>query len=232
VVDKSQTYFVELINLKKRADFLEDFPIKEEDIYILVDLRDDYIKWFGNIKEEKEFSKFGSLRTSDFVITDHMKNGGISTSDRYHEVKKLLEKEMDLRIEFFSRIETTKEKTKSPQKIHNDLIFSFNLSTGELSRYPKELHGSIEFNITQGRAKVLKFLIEEKDNGDHYTSTEKLTAVGEYRTSEKCREGIHKIRENVHKKFRNVQGDEFIESKQTDGYRIGTRIAISFEDTP
>ena len=129
------------------------------------------------------------------------------------------------------RILETKKDTDAT--VDSNFLFYFNRASGELSRYPKEKNKSCSFAIKKGRYKLIVTLIEEKDNDDdRYVSTEELTQASGYKSTAKCREGIHAIRENVAGTFKKIKGDEFIETKQRDGYRIGKKITILFEDTP
>lgn len=106
MASKLQQYFVDIVNLQRKVDFLKESLINDSDFIALANLRDNYIKWLYLIREGKGLEKFVSLFSSNFVITDHMKNGGIGTSDRYFLVKDLLKKEIDSRVEIFTRIET------------------------------------------------------------------------------------------------------------------------------
>jgi hypothetical protein len=87
--------------------------------------------------------------------------------------------------------------------------------------------------MNDGRFRIMVLLIEEKNIDDEfYISTDKITQDGGYKNKQKCREGIHAIRDKVEKTFKNITGDKFIEAKQPDGYRIGKKISIFFKDTP
>ena len=113
------------------------------------------------------------------------------------------------------------------------LNFYFNQSNGELGQYPKEMNKKFSFSVGKGRYKLMVFLIEKNINDDdRYIPTNELTQAGEYKNNQKCRTSIHEIREKVEKTFQKIKGDKFIEAKQPDGYRIGKKINISFEDTP
>lgn len=125
-------------------------------------------------------------------------------------------------------------KTSNQKILKNNLFnFYFNISNGELSLYPKEKNKTCSFAVSKGRYKIITLLIEEKDkDDDSYVSTHKIASISGYKSNQKCREGIHAIREQVGVTFNKIKGDEFIEAKQPDGYRIGKKINISFEDTP
>jgi len=125
-------------------------------------------------------------------------------------------------------------ESKKEREAKNTLLnFYFNKSNGELSLYPKEMNKTCSFAVNKGRYKIITILIEEKNiDNDFYISTDKIAQDCGYKDNQKCREGIHAIRGKVEKTFTNIKGDEFIEVKQPDGYRIGKKISLSFEDTP
>jgi hypothetical protein len=126
-----------------------------------------------------------------------------------------------------------KKLTGEKNNIDSTRTFYFNIRNGELSLYPKEKNKACTFIVNKGRYKILVTLIDEKETDeDSYVSTIQLAKKTGYKSSSKCREGIHAIRKQVKDTFKNKIKDEFIEVRQSEGYRIGKKINISFEGTP
>lgn len=150
---------------------------------------------------------------------------GIINGESVQEIKNKIEK-------LIYKLDSKKSNMRKEVK-NTNMIFYFNKSNGELSLYPKEMNKTCSFTINAGRYKIIVQLIEEKNIDDNfYISTDKITQECGYKNNQKCRESIHAIREKIEKTFKKISGNEFIEVKQPDGYRIGKKISVFFEDTP
>lgn len=131
MVSKLQKYFNDLINLQRKLYSFKVSNVTGDDFMALADLRDAYITWLCSLKEEEDFNRYGSIFASNNTISDFGNNGGVVTIDRYLKVKEILEKEMNLRVEFFTRLETTPQNNSS-SKNENKKVFhiSYNINIG------------------------------------------------------------------------------------------------------
>jgi len=219
--------------LSKKFTYLEDL----DDIWRIVDkINKEANKWVLSVVSESVFNKsLSSDKTGgpDKLTKESItKLRGMGTGNE-HYLSLGFEKERYFYfvIEDIEKLKKLIKKTKG-EIINTSKNFYFNQSNGELSRYPKEKNKSCSFAVEDGRYKVMECLIEEKENGDSYVTTTRLTHTGEYKNKQKCRESIHEIRKKIQVTFKDMREDKFIQSQQKDGYRINTEITVLFEDTP
>jgi hypothetical protein len=130
--------------------------------------------------------------------------------------------------------EPTKQKTYAQPKASTtstSLTFYFDQNTGELARYPRDKNHVCSFQINDGKYKIMVALIQEKIEGDdHYIPTHELKIIGNYKGNQQCRLTMIKIRKDIEDTFNTISGMEFIENKPKEGYRIGKKFEVFFEN--
>lgn len=152
MASKQLTHVVKLNNLKDRIR-----AIYGADISLLGNIRDEYIDWFIELQNKKVLAKYGFL-TTDLVILDQQNNGGIINSNRFYEVKDLLEKEIDMRLDFVNTRESVFLETDKIEVI----IDSFK------GIYIKSKDRKYPIETGSQRKKILHTLLA---NGDSHIAT-------------------------------------------------------------
>lgn len=229
MASKLQQYFVSLINLQRQIDALSETHIESKDLMDLADLRGKYILWLGDIREEKEFEKFGSLHANDSAVSDLMNNGGVGTIDRYFDIKKLLQKEIILRLDFLSKLEITpiknllKEDNKSSITIPAGTMWeNFIIKFIDDQKVLIEVVGKKE----EADYKKMGFEDNRQSKPDSQWVLLKLLSShnGELSwNNNEAEEKIKKIKERLSKQLKNyfsIDYDPFYPYKNTKSYKI------------
>lgn len=208
--------------------------------FLAVDIHDKYIIWkieFYNFLFSQKLYEDASLFRIENTVP-YLKSGveyGGKDSVESRGLIKAISLELDEKLKHIRELYQQNKQIVNTRKnkvvSSTNVIFYFNQSNGELSLYPKEKNKICTFVVGKRRYKIIGVLIQEKENGNHYVLTGDLAEEAGYKSSQKCREGVHAIRAIVEKTFKKIKGDEFIEGKQTEGYRIGEKFDVSFEDT-
>jgi hypothetical protein len=214
-----------------------------DDDFIAVEAHNEYMLWKddavnflrGNhIKEWGIFSAGDSVpfvkAGLDYSDGDSVKSQRLLKNIREETTAKLIILR-DIKDQIISGEYQPKILPKSKVFDETPGMFSFNLRTGELCRYPKDIFAPIPFNVGDGHYKILKTLIEEKLKGTHYVPTQELMESGEYGTVDTCRKEIGVIRTKIAGAF-HVGRQEFVASMKGAGYKISDKIEIHFIPTP
>jgi len=213
MASKIQTYFVYLINLQRQNNALEEISVESKDLMDLADLRDKYIKWLLDIRKEKEFEKLGSLHADDSIISDHMKNGSVGNTDRYFYVKELLQKEIALRVEFFSRLELVpKLINKILIKIEQEKKEVSIENNGRILKYP--------FRKSDGMSKRFEYLVTIAQNPK--VGARKLSTT----TYQNISSEISEINKNIKEALKLKK--DLIVNERNSGYQINDLYEIDF----